>query len=628
MELVVHQLGVALGGRPGAEVAKRLCVPAIQVADRWHLMENASAAFLGAIRRNMRDIRRALGQGSIDKATLTAAERIQYDGWRRRIESDAIVLKLHAENRPLNEIARRTGRSRKLVRGIVRGERTDTFRPRGNSLAPSFDRLDAEWQDGCRNGAELWRRLRAAGFEGSLRVVTEWTTRRRRDDIAEAPRKCPAPRTLARLMTLARDKLTTAEAVMRPLSDFPRSFQDEVASWKLSMLAPDLMDEDAPARPLRPVTVEHRELGFRLFASALVEAQHLPIEAVTGIDVLVCPDNFKIALELIHRRRGKTQSLHNLARSMRLVARHHCRLPQTDIDRLERICQRLHVDGRGRLTPKNRERLGQFDDPQNVRHLLQISKKELALALRQNNPIRVAKGVERALAMSLLIHTGLRQRTLRTLRLGYFRCTGGGECHLYVPPEDMKTNQPHELVLGEEAARLLKLFIKQHRARLPGSEGEYLFPGADGGPRSKNAMYEATAATFTRLSMLVGLKVMMKAMAPQCDWIWLQRFCNRVQMTSRPLRDKRARMRPTGEIVVAALHELERLMHQPLTIKTAIAYRDALMLALLAARPLRVKNFTPLELGRDLRMIEGGWLIDIPAAETKTRDPISFELPI
>lgn len=306
MEVVVHQLGVALGGRPGAEVAKRLCVPAskdtllrtvrrratkspsaprvigiddwawrkghrygtticdlerrepidllpdrepatvaawlaqrpsieiiardrgggygaaakkarpaaIQVADRWHLMENASAAFLGAIRRNMRDIRRALGQGPVDKATLTAAERIQYDGWRRRMESDAVVLTLHAEGVALKEIVRRTGRSRKLVRGIVRGERTDTFRPRGNSLAPWFDRLDAEWQEGCRNGAELWRRLRAVGFEGSLRVVTEWATRRRRDDIAEAPRKCPAPRTLARLMTLARDKLTTAEAVI------------------------------------------------------------------------------------------------------------------------------------------------------------------------------------------------------------------------------------------------------------------------------------------------------------------------------------------------------------------------------------------------------------------------------
>ena len=33
--------------------------------------------------------------------------------------------------------------------------------------------LTREWESGCRNGAELWRRLRAKGFGGSLRVVGE-----------------------------------------------------------------------------------------------------------------------------------------------------------------------------------------------------------------------------------------------------------------------------------------------------------------------------------------------------------------------------------------------------------------------------------------------------------------------
>ena len=39
-------------------------------------------------------------------------------------------------------------------------------------------RLDAEWTGGCRTGAELWRRLRAAGFRGGLRVATEWAAAR------------------------------------------------------------------------------------------------------------------------------------------------------------------------------------------------------------------------------------------------------------------------------------------------------------------------------------------------------------------------------------------------------------------------------------------------------------------
>jgi transposase len=43
------------GGGYG-EAAARALPNAVQVADRWHLMENASAAFLEAVRRSMRGI--------------------------------------------------------------------------------------------------------------------------------------------------------------------------------------------------------------------------------------------------------------------------------------------------------------------------------------------------------------------------------------------------------------------------------------------------------------------------------------------------------------------------------------------------------------------------------------------
>ncbi|MGO4389498.1 hypothetical protein AB4Y85_18390 [Microvirga sp. 2YAF29] len=127
--------------------------------------------------------------------------------------------------------------------------------------------------------------------------------------------------------------------------------------------------------------------------------------------------------------------------------------------------------------------------------------------------------------------------------------------------------------------------------------------------------------------MLVGLKVMMQAMAPDRNWRWLQEACNRVQINAKPSRDKRARMRPTAEIFAAAVAELEHLPSGSLSLKQALTYRDALMLALLAARPLRVKNFSALELGRHLFALDDGWLIAIPAEETKTHQPLSFELP-
>ncbi len=62
-------------GGYGEAAAKRLR-DALQVADRWHLMKNASAAFLEAVRRSLRGVRNALGTATIDRALPIAAERL------------------------------------------------------------------------------------------------------------------------------------------------------------------------------------------------------------------------------------------------------------------------------------------------------------------------------------------------------------------------------------------------------------------------------------------------------------------------------------------------------------------------------------------------------------------------
>lgn len=202
------------GGGYG-EASSKALPQALQVADRWHLMENASTAFLDAVRKSMKPIRAAIGATVINPKLLTTAERLQYEGYLRREETTATILALAKDGVPIKQIVKRTGHSRKLVRQAIRGERTDVFRTRQSTLEAHLPLLDEQWAAGCHNGTELWRRLKSHGFRGSLRVVSEWRTRRQRAETAsdQQLQRVPSARTIARLMTTARGHLSKADTV-------------------------------------------------------------------------------------------------------------------------------------------------------------------------------------------------------------------------------------------------------------------------------------------------------------------------------------------------------------------------------------------------------------------------------
>jgi transposase len=201
------------GGSYALAAAKAL-PQATQVADRWHLMENASHAFLDAVRKSMRQIRSAIGAATINPDLLTAAERIQYEGYLRREEANAVIHGLARDGNTIKEIVRRSGYSRGLVRKVLRGQRSDIFRVRESSLELHLQWLDAQWAVGQRNATELWRRLKRQGFRSCLRVVSEWATRRRQAERTDnALARVPSARTVARLMTIDRDGLSKAQTV-------------------------------------------------------------------------------------------------------------------------------------------------------------------------------------------------------------------------------------------------------------------------------------------------------------------------------------------------------------------------------------------------------------------------------
>src|SRR5690606_26540526 len=70
---LVRHLGMALGGRPAQALAARLLLP---------------------VSKDMPAIRKAIGAKTLDPKLLTAAERLQYEGFQRRQQTNRLVLQM------------------------------------------------------------------------------------------------------------------------------------------------------------------------------------------------------------------------------------------------------------------------------------------------------------------------------------------------------------------------------------------------------------------------------------------------------------------------------------------------------------------------------------------------------
>lgn len=110
---------------------------------------------------------------------MTYAEKLQYEGYLRRQETNEAVRELSKKGTSIRQIVRQTGHSRKLVRDVLRGQRLDVFRTRPSSLDSWLPWLNSRWEEGAQNALALWREMKAKGFPGQSGVISQWAQRRR-----------------------------------------------------------------------------------------------------------------------------------------------------------------------------------------------------------------------------------------------------------------------------------------------------------------------------------------------------------------------------------------------------------------------------------------------------------------
>lgn len=172
---------------------------AVQVADRWHLLQNLKNALERVLEQNRRCLYAAanvpeeqaeapvtpekLPPPSETESQLTQRQQRQQRTRQKRLERYEAVQQLHQQGWSQREIARELGLGRSTVQRYLRADSFPEMARRRKSttlLDPYRAYLQKRWTEGCHNGAQLYHEIHQQGYVGSYSLLRHWTADKRK----------------------------------------------------------------------------------------------------------------------------------------------------------------------------------------------------------------------------------------------------------------------------------------------------------------------------------------------------------------------------------------------------------------------------------------------------------------
>lgn len=243
-----------LTAHPGAEVicrdrdssyslaATTACPDAVQVADRWHLLQGLSRAVEQVCHQHRGCLKKHAERGQGRPVQLPVLDALPPTLIVQR------VLNRHVEiNRmvnigyPVSEIARRLGLDRKTVRHYRDIDLDTLLASARDRRSVPLDRfkpfLQAEFAAGRTSGKELFQRLREQGYRGGYSTLTRYLRTVRAGTAPPAPAEIPSPRRITGWIMQARENLSPRSTAgldevrlacpdITAACDFARAFTD------------------------------------------------------------------------------------------------------------------------------------------------------------------------------------------------------------------------------------------------------------------------------------------------------------------------------------------------------------------------------------------------------------------
>jgi len=187
---------------------------AIQIADRWHLLDN----FQDALKRLMESKHACLvaavvesnetERDSANTSSLPASEALEshskmakkegrsQERRAKRQERFRMVKELHGLGLSKSDIARRLNINWRTFDKYIRVDECLIYargRKGSSLLDPYMDYIVKRWNEGCHNATHIWHEIKEMGFGGSRRIVGEWATKIRCSAFSEKAPKKNAP---------------------------------------------------------------------------------------------------------------------------------------------------------------------------------------------------------------------------------------------------------------------------------------------------------------------------------------------------------------------------------------------------------------------------------------------------
>jgi len=198
----------------------------LQVADRWHLIDNLAETLetlllhKGALLKQAAAVCIAVVVAPGEAQTSRPADDAMYQGkrrtpaphlWEQRAEAESArrlamrhakyeaVCELHAKGATVMDIARNVGVTRRTVYSYLNDGPPQRRRPtphgRCRVLAPWEPYLLKRWAEGCHTATRLSREIRDQGFSYSVTNVQRFCAQLRRQGNVKSPRPLPGAHT-------------------------------------------------------------------------------------------------------------------------------------------------------------------------------------------------------------------------------------------------------------------------------------------------------------------------------------------------------------------------------------------------------------------------------------------------